>query len=97
MATPSSILSWKIPWRVEPGGYSPWGCKESDMTKHTHTHTHTHTRDMTCLSKFPSSQGSARHCKNLCFLINEFVWLHWVLAETRGLFDFLCSMRNLVP
>ena len=23
-------------------GYSPWGCKESDMTKHTHTHTHTH-------------------------------------------------------
>ena len=28
-------------------GYSPWGCKESDMTgrlnTHTHTHTHTHT------------------------------------------------------
>ena len=23
-------------------GYSSWGCKESDMTKHTHTHTHTH-------------------------------------------------------
>ena len=23
-------------------GYSPWGCKESDMTKHTHTRTHTH-------------------------------------------------------
>ena len=21
-------------------GYSPWGCKESDMTEHTHTHTH---------------------------------------------------------
>ena len=20
-------------------GSSPWGCKESDMTKHTHTHT----------------------------------------------------------
>ena len=19
-------------------GYSPWGCKESDMTEHTHTH-----------------------------------------------------------
>ena len=25
-------------------GYSPWGCKESDMTEHTHTHTHTHTQ-----------------------------------------------------
>ena len=21
-------------------GYSPWGCKESDMTEQTHTHTH---------------------------------------------------------
>ena len=23
-------------------GYSPWGCKEADITEHTHTHTHTH-------------------------------------------------------
>ena len=23
--------------------YSPWGCKELDMTEVTHTHTHTHT------------------------------------------------------
>ena len=31
-------------------GYSPWGHKESDMTKHTHTHTHTHTHeDRACL------------------------------------------------
>ena len=34
-------------------GYSPWGCKESDMTEqpsmHTHTHTHTHTHP--CLNK----------------------------------------------
>ena len=22
-------------------GYSPWGCKESDMTEYTHTNTHT--------------------------------------------------------
>ena len=27
MATRSSILAWKIPWTVEPGGYSPWGPK----------------------------------------------------------------------
>ena len=25
-------------------GYSPWGCKESNMTDHTHTHTYTHTQ-----------------------------------------------------
>ena len=40
MATYSSILAWKIAWTEEPGewtlvGYSPWGCKESDMTDHT--------------------------------------------------------------
>ena len=31
MATNSSILAWRIPWTEEPGGLSPWGCKESDM------------------------------------------------------------------
>ena len=45
MATHSSILAWRIPWTEEPGEYSPWGRKESDMTEHlTHTHTHTHTK-----------------------------------------------------
>ena len=35
MATHSSILAWRIPWTEEPGGYSPWGCKESDTTEVT--------------------------------------------------------------
>ena len=33
MATHSSILAWRILWTEEPGGYSPWGHKESDMTE----------------------------------------------------------------
>ena len=33
MATLSSILAWKIPWTKEPGEYSSWGPKESDMTE----------------------------------------------------------------
>ena len=33
MTTHSSILIWEIPWTEEPGGYSPWDCKESDMTQ----------------------------------------------------------------
>ena len=39
IATHSSILAWKIPWREEPGGgYSSWGCKASNMTEvSTHT------------------------------------------------------------
>ena len=36
MATHSSILAWKIPWMAEPGGYSPWGHKESDTTERLH-------------------------------------------------------------
>ena len=31
-ATHSSILTWEILWTEEPGSYSPWGQKESDMT-----------------------------------------------------------------
>ena len=33
MATHSSILAWRIPWIGELVGYSPWGCKELDMTE----------------------------------------------------------------
>ena len=36
MATHSSILAWKILWTEEPGGYIPWGRKESDMTERLH-------------------------------------------------------------
>ena len=33
MATHSSILAWRILWTEGPGGYSPWGHKESDRTE----------------------------------------------------------------
>ena len=33
MATHSNILAGRIPWTEEPGSYSPWGHKESDMTE----------------------------------------------------------------
>ena len=31
--THSSTLAWKIPWTECLVGYSPWGCKESDITE----------------------------------------------------------------
>ena len=37
MATHSSILAWRILWTEEPGGLSPWGLKESDMTERLST------------------------------------------------------------
>ena len=43
MATHSSILACEIPWTEEPGGYSPWGHKELDMTECTIAYTHKHT------------------------------------------------------
>ena len=33
MATHSSILAWRIPWREEPGNYCPWNCKVSHRTE----------------------------------------------------------------
>ena len=35
MVTYSRIFAARIPSAEEPGGYSPWVCKESDMTEHT--------------------------------------------------------------
>ena len=36
-ATHFSILAGKIPWTEEPGGHSPWGHTESDMTEQLFT------------------------------------------------------------
>ena len=33
MPTHSGILAWKIPWTVQPAGYSPWSLKELDTTE----------------------------------------------------------------
>ena len=33
METHSSILAWKIPWTKDLMVYSPWGCKELDVTE----------------------------------------------------------------
>ena len=32
MTTRSSVVTWRIPWTEEPGGYNPRGHKESDTT-----------------------------------------------------------------
>ena len=45
MATPSSILAWRIPWAEEPGGPQSRGSQNQTQLKrlNTHAHTHTHT------------------------------------------------------
>ena len=45
MAARSSILAWRIPWTVEPGGLQSMGFQRvgHDGATNTHTHVHTHT------------------------------------------------------
>ena len=50
MATHSSILAWKSPWTEEPGGYSPWGHKESDTTEQLSTAHNTNTKKKTLMA-----------------------------------------------
>ena len=40
MATHSSILAWRIPWTVEPGGLQSMGHKELDATEQVGTRAH---------------------------------------------------------
>ena len=52
MATPSSILAWRIPWTEEPGrlqstGSQRVGRDHSDLER---THTHPHTRTCICIA-----------------------------------------------
>ena len=35
METHSSILTWRMLWKEEPGGYSPQGRKEFDLSEET--------------------------------------------------------------
>ena len=69
MATHSRILAWEIPWR-SLGGYSPWGHKESDMTKRLSMHAQETNRALRnhfpCVPfplffKCPASQMTAAH------------------------------------
>ena len=40
-------LPGKFHGQRSPVGYSPWGCKEWDLTEHAHTCSHTHTHMLT--------------------------------------------------
>ena len=41
MATHSSIFTWKILWKEEPGGLQSIGLQESEVTEHTHNQVNT--------------------------------------------------------
>ena len=60
MATPSSILAWRIPWTEEPGWVTDHGVgKELDMTEQLTAYTHTHTHTSTSTHPNPKTSGTA--------------------------------------
>ena len=67
MATHSSILTWRIPWTVEPGGLWPLDSQSQTwLSTQTHTHTHTHPYFYIC---YPF----------ISFFIYKFVHFNWRL------------------
>ena len=66
MATHSSILAWKIPWREEFG--TPWGHSDSDMTEHTACTQHMG------LAALPRVESS-----DTC--IGRWILRHWITKE----------------
>ena len=62
MATHFIILAWEIPWTVEPGGYSPWGHKESGMTERL------------TLSLQVNMVDEAKPCNPICSPLKRWLW-----------------------
>ena len=64
MATHSTILAWRIPWREEPGRLQSIGLKQSDTTKAIqHIHTNPSYDNQKCLQtlpKFPTGRYKER-------------------------------------
>ena len=56
IATHSSILAWRAHGQRSQVGYSPWGCKESDMTEATQ-----HTLSTKPTRTYGTAQGSLFH------------------------------------
>ena len=77
MAIHSSILTWRIPWTEEPGRlYSPWGCKELDMTERQ---THTYEIPVINGTNEPMDICSEKQMKRLSKGLNQYANLPWSL------------------
>ena len=64
-------------------GYSPWGCKQSDMAEqltHTHTHTHTH-RDLYIniyIHLYVCDLLSQKRKPNYIYISDAFIYVHFI-------------------
>ena len=72
MATHSSLLAWEIPWTEKPGGYSPWGHKESVDTTERLNISISSSRAVG--TKKSTTKLSGKHC--LLFVAVATTWQH---------------------
>ena len=84
MATHSRILASGFPWTEEPGGFSPWGRKESDMTKHGYTFTFNPLKVHPCC------------CKWQDFLL-FYSWIIQFSSVTQSCLTLCNPMKYLIP
>ena len=65
MATHSSLLAWRIPWTEEPGGYSPWGPKEPNMTERLNSKNFASSLHLTHAGYFPRERRGLNRCSGV--------------------------------
>ena len=80
MATHFSILSWKIPWTEEPGGYSPWSPKRQTWLSTQHIY-------FLFLFLLPLETHLRKYCYDLCqrmanltLSMSQLFWLSILLS-----------------
>ena len=83
MASYSSILAWRIPWTEELVGYSPRGCKESDMTEATGQQQQHH-------------EHSATYFFRLLFILTVVRFVHVGMLKRSLTFLVVCHHIDLV-
>ena len=80
METLPSILIWRIPWREEPAGHSPWGCKELDTTERLNNKP----LYTFCLLLMNVAQGPVTS------------WLTWIQSQNSPFLWLLCTFAGML-
>ena len=81
MAAHSIILAWRIPWTEEPGGHSPWGCRELDTTEQL---TRTHLREVKGFFRSYRAGSEATEGRTGQLLLSALCGLVWAQPSGRG-------------
>ena len=79
IATDSCIIAREMPWMEEPGRYSSWGCKTSDMTEQLYFHFYVSLHLLLNSSKTIFILMSTRHC--LIYFLLLFVSIFGFLSR----------------